>query len=207
MDPDEKRYETLPGREIVDATADAMRARGFDVIVAEDGREALKKLKEIVPEGSSVMTGSSTTLYEIGFSALLEEGRWNDMHRLVLEEQDPAKRAEVRKEVAIRADFFLASANALSSDGKIVSCDASGSRVSAYPFDAKRLVLVVGAQKIAGSLEEAMARVRNYAFLLEDQRARKAYGVGSSLAKWVILEREAIPHRVTVILVNEKLGF
>ncbi len=207
MELNEDRYARVPGRDVIDATVAAMKARGFDVVTAENGHEALEKLKGIVPKGASVMTGSSTTLNEIGFSALLAEGVWNDLHKQVLEEQDQAKRADIRKEAAIKADFFIASVNALSKNGELVSCDASGSRVSAYPFDAKRLVLVVGAQKIAVSLEEAMARVREYAFQLEDQRARKAYGMGSALAKWVILEREIVPHRVTVILVNEKLGF
>ena len=131
MELNEDRYARVPGRDVIDATVAAMKARGFDVVTAENGHEALEKLKGIVPKGASVMTGSSTTLNEIGFSALLAEGVWNDLHKQVLEEQDQAKRADIRKEAAIKADFFIASVNALSKNGELVSCDASGSRVSA----------------------------------------------------------------------------
>lgn len=207
MNLDENRYASIPEKSVLDAVADSMRERGFDVIRAENKHDALEKLKEIVPEGSSVITGSSTTLREIGFNELLDAGAWKDMHKAIFEEPDQAKRMQMRKEANIGADFFIASVNAVSKDGALVSCDASGSRVSAYPYDAKRLVFIIGAQKIAGSIEDAMKRVREYAFPLEDQRARAAYGVGSSLSKWVILEKEPIPHRITIILVNEKLGF
>ena len=88
-----------------------------------------------------------------------------------------------------------------------MACDASGSRGTAYPFAAKNLILVAGVQKITTTLDEAMKRVREYVYPLEDERAKKAYGMSSTTGKWVIIEREIIPNRTTLILVKEKLGF
>ncbi len=207
MELEHGRFGKMPARDAIDATAEALKGRGFDVVLAKDRKEALEKVKEIVPEGSSVITGSSTSLREIGFNELLDSGRWKNLHKPILEEQDHAKRMQMRKRANIEADFFIASVNAVTKDGALVSCDASGSRVSAYPYDANRLVFIVGAQKIVDNIDEAMERVRKYAFPLEDQRAKEAYGMGSLLAKWVILEREPIPHRITIVLVSEKLGF
>jgi hypothetical protein len=75
---------------------------------------------------------------------------------------------------------FLGSVNAITQAGELVACDASGSRVGAYPFAAKKLVLVAGIQKIVPTLEDAIKRIREYVYPLEDKRAMKAYGMHSS---------------------------
>ena len=154
------------------------------------------------------MNGSSTTLTEIGFTEYLKSGShgWKNLHLLILEEKDPTQQLELRRKAA-SAEYFLGSVNAISKTGALIACDASGSRVTAYPFAAKKLILVAGTQKICDSLDEAMQRVRDYVFPLEDARALKAYGRNSSLGKWVIIEKEVIPDRITLILVKEKLGF
>jgi hypothetical protein len=65
----------------------------------------------------------------------------------------------------------------------------------------------VGAQKIVKNTDEGMRRIYKHTFLLEDQRARKAYGVGSGVNKILIINKEIQPKRAMVILVKEKLGF
>ena len=89
----------------------------------------------------------------------------------------------------------------------MVAVDRSGSRVSAYPFAAKKVILIIGAQKITANLEQAMRRIREYVFPLEDNRAKKAYGMGSALGKWVIIENEFEKDRISIVLVKEILGF
>ncbi|MEK6941358.1 MAG: LUD domain-containing protein, partial [archaeon] len=123
----------------------------------------------------------------------------------ILKESDWPKQAELRRQATI-AEYFLGSVNAISKNGELVACDASGSRVGAYLFSAKNLILVAGVNKITPSLETAMQRVREQAFPLENERAMKAYGMGSSTAKWAIIEKDR-PGRTKLILVKEKLGF
>ena len=69
------------------------------------------------------------------------------------------------------------------------------------------LILVVGTQKIVSNLATGIARIEEYAFPLEDARAKNAYGISSSTSKWAIIEGEKNPNRVKLILVKEKLGF
>jgi hypothetical protein len=67
--------------------------------------------------------------------------------------------------------------------------------------------LVVGTQKIVPDLEGGLRRIYDHAFPLEDARAQAAYGIHSSVNKIVIINREIDPGRITVVLVDEALGF
>jgi L-lactate utilization protein LutC len=205
---DAERWNRLPSSDTVERTARAAEARGIRVIVVENGDGALAALQRIVPRGAEVMNGSSTTLAEIGYEDLLAGGKsgWKDLHVVITSENDDAKRAELRRK-SVAADYFISSANAIAETGEIVACDASGSRVGAWPFAAGHLVLVVGINKIVPTLDDALRRVREYAYRLEDARARKAYGTPSMIGKCVILAQEKAPDRITLILVRESLGY
>ena len=131
---------------------------------------------------------------------------WKNLHEEILKENDVAKQMDLRRK-SVTAEYFLGSVNAIAKTGELVACDASGSRVTAYPFAAKNLILVAGEQKITSNLDEAIKRVREYVYPFENERAQEAYGMNSTTGKWVIIEREVIPNRTTLILVKEKLGF
>lgn len=186
----------------------AMEGRGFTVEVVADRDEALEKVESLLPEGAEVMTGSSTTLQEIGFIDSLEKNtkNWMNLSAVIWVENDEVKRNKLRRQ-ATAADYFLASANAVTVDGQLIAVDLTGSRVTALPFAAGKVILVVGKQKITQSIDAAMERIREYVFPKEDARALKAYGMNSDFGKWVIVERELQPGRITVVLVDEELGF
>ncbi len=202
-------FQTIPNLDVINKTVDAIKNRGINVILVENKKEALDKLKSIIPPSSKIMNGSSTSLIEIGFTDYLKSGNhgWVNLHDEILQEKDWVKQSDLRRKAIVDADYFLGSVNAISEDGQLVAVDASGSRVGAYPFAAGKLILVAGVQKIVPNLETAMKRIREYVFPQEDERAKKAYGMGSALSKWVIIEREANPQRTTLILVKEKLGY
>ncbi len=201
-------WNKLATAAVVEETAKNLRQRGVNVIIVRDGHAALQRLQKIIPSGSQVMTGSSTTLQEIGFIDLLQtnESSWQNVQAKIWNESDENKRAQLRRQ-ALTSEYFVASANALARSGEIIAVDATGSRVGAFPFAAEHLILVVGTQKIVESLAAGMQRIREYVFPLEDERAKVAYGVGSRFGKWVIIEHEATSDRITVILVEEKVGF
>ena len=75
------------------------------------------------------------------------------------------------------------------------------------PPGAGRVIFVVGTQKIVPDLEEGLLRINEYAYRLEDARAQAAYGVRSAVNKVLIINREITPGRITVVLVDEVLGF
>lgn len=204
----DKEWTKAPSEKILKETVDSLTQRGIKVVLVDNKEQALEKIKELVPEGVSIANGGSTTLVQIGFVDYLQGGShgWKNLHEQVLKEKDPIKQADLRRKMTT-ADYFLGSVNAISKEGELVACDATGSRVSAYPFSAKNLMIVAGFQKITDNLEEAMKRVREHVYPLENERAKKAYGQGTTFGKWVIIEHEKIPNRTTLILVKESLGF
>jgi L-lactate utilization protein LutB len=205
---DPGKWNILPTPDIVKRTAEAVEARGIRVMLAENGDEALALLKDLIPPGSEVMNGSSTTLIEIGYMELLESGMsgWRDLHAVITSEDDAEKRAELRRK-AVGAEYFISGTNAIAQTGEMVSCDASGSRVGAWPFAAGKLIIVAGINKIVPSLPDAMLRVWEYSYKLEDARVRRAQGTSSMIGKCVILFHEKNPGRVMLILVEEALGY
>jgi hypothetical protein len=205
---DPARWNRMPSEAGVAETASAVGKRGVRVIRVRDRSEALGALTRIVPRGAEVMNGSSTTLIEIGFEALLASGNagWVDLHGRITAENDDRKRGELRRK-AVAAEYFFSGANAIAMTGEIVACDRTGSRVGAWPFAAGHLVIVAGTNKIVPSLDDALRRVREYAFPLENARAKHAYGTPSRIGKCVILANEEVEGRVTLVLVGESLGY
>ncbi len=203
-------WNQIPSQAELTKTAELMKQRGFEVIIAKDKSEALELIKSLIPSGSSVMNGSSTTLHQIGFSDYLKEANhgWINLHEAILAEKDPQKARRLRRE-SLLADYFLGSVNAFTAAGQLVAVDRTGSRVGAYPFAAGNLILVAGVNKLVKNLDDAFARVAKYVMPMEDQRMKAAYGpeMSTGLGKWVIMEHEVIPGRTKIILVKEKLGY
>lgn len=201
-------FDKIPSDDVITKTAEAIKSRGINVIVVNSGKDARKLIIETIPKGAEVANGSSTTLHEIGYIDYLKAGQhgWKNYQEIILKEKDPQKQADLRRK-ATTAEYFVGSVNAIAETGELVIVNASGSAVSAYPFAAKNLIIVAGAQKIVPTLEGAMKRVREYVYPLEEKRFFKEYGMHSTIGKWVIIEREIFAGRTTLILVKEKLGF
>lgn len=194
--------------ETINKTKEALEKHGINVILVEDKESAFKLINATIPPDSEVMTGSSTTLYQIGFMDYYISGKhpWKNIGSPIFLEKDKEKQSAMRRK-SITSEYFIASINAITEDGLLVAVDRSGSRVGAFPFGAKKLLLVSGVNKIVPTLSDAFDRIRNVVFPQENERAKKAYGTGTSFGKWVIIENEFIKDRTTLILIKDNLGF
>ena len=203
----ENAWEVLPDARVVEETLGALKARGFKAELVPGREAALKLVQSLIPAGGQVMTGSSRTLDEIGFTALLTSGShpWVNLKAQIVAEKDGEKQMELRRR-AIFADYFLGSVHAITRSGEMVAGSASGSQLAAYAFGGKNLILVAGTQKITADLNEAFRRLREHTTPLEDRRMKGLGAPGTYLSRIIVLEREA-RRSVHVVLVNEKLGF
>lgn len=202
-----KLWEKLPEQEIVQETIRALNARGFKAELVPDRRAALERVRELIPDGAEVMTGSSKTLEEIGLVGALASGdnRWNNLKAEIVAEKDRGKQMKLRR-MATFADYFLGSVHAITSKGQMVAGSASGSQLAAYAFGGKSLIIVAGTNKITEDLEEGLLRLREHSTPLEDRRMKSLGFPGTYLSKIFIYEGE-MQRNVHVILVNERLGF
>lgn len=186
----------------------ALESRGIKAELAENKEAALERLKKIIPAGAEVMTGGSTTLEQIGFVGLLKSGKhpWKNLKDEILAEKDPAKQAELRKR-SVTSEYFLGSVHAVTETGEIVVASATGSQIPSYSFTSENVIWVLGTQKIVPNLELGLKRVREHSYPLEDRRMKSIGFGGSAIGKILIFEREIMERKITLIFVNEKLGF
>jgi hypothetical protein len=203
----DERLDALPGDDRLDRTVANLEDRGFEVVLVDDASEALAELKTRIPAGATTMNGHSTTLEQIGFVDYLVDGDhdWVNLHEEVLA-LDGEEAATARRE-SQTADYFLGSVNAIAESGELLAADASGSRVGAYPFAAKNLLLVSGVNKVVADLDTARDRLQNLAYRLEDARARDEYGTESVVATELTYRFESEDDRTTLVLVEDRLGF
>jgi hypothetical protein len=191
-------------RAAVDRTAQALRARGFNVDIADDSAAARDAVLALVPEGAEVGQGASITLDQIGVTAAIEAGGHEAIRPKTRSMDRATQMREIRK-LGAAPDIQLNSVQAVTEDGQILVVAASGSQLGPISFGAGRVILVVGAQKIVPDLETAFRRVDEYSLPLENVRARQAYGRNSAVNKLLIM-RGDFPGRTTVVLVRDAVG-
>lgn len=201
-------FTDLADQATIDKTLVGLKARNVQAEFVQTAAEAVEAIKKLIPNGASVMTGSSTTLNQIGFTDLLKDGQhpWNNLKNAIVAETDATKQSELRRQSSL-AQYFLGSVHAVTSDGELLIASASGSQLGPYAFTADNVIWVVGAQKIVPTLDDAFKRVREHVFPLEDARMKSTGAPGSVFGKWLIFEREVMPRKIHLILVNEVLGF
>ncbi len=188
-------------------TAAALEANGITVLRAPNSAEAKRMVLDLIPAGSQVHQGASQSLEAAGITEEIEKsGRYKPL-RPRLHSMDRATQADEIRRLSASPDVMLGSVHAITETGSLVVASASGSQIGPYASGARKVILLVGTQKIVPDLEDALRRVDEYAFPLEDARAQAAYGVHSGVNKVLIINREWVPGRITVVLCDEALGF
>jgi len=210
-DIDFAKYQTVPSNEAIHHAKAALEAKNHKVTIVETRAEALEAVKNAVPKGASVMNAGSVTLSEIGLTEHLKhQSEWVNLHEQILAEKDQQKAADLRRH-SITADYFFSSVCAVSETGDFVVVDLTGSRTGAFSFSAGHLVLVVGANKIVPTYEDAVARAHNFCLPMESARVRVAYKVpASSINNFVAIRGGnpwGAPGRFHLIIVKEVLGY
>jgi hypothetical protein len=196
---------------VLETVKSALAPRGINAEIVTTRADALALLKQRIPAGSSLSTGASETLKEIGFEDLLKSQNhaWRNLKAEYLAESDPATQLLLRRQSSL-ADYFLGSVHAVTHAGQVVIASASGSQLAPYAYTAKNVVWIVGAQKIVATLDDALKRIHEHIIPHEELRMRALTGgkMGTSLNKLLIFEKEAafLGRSITLILVKEPTG-
>ena len=190
-----------------------LESRNMTGYYAASKEEALKIALDLIPEKSSVTMGGAMSVHEIGLVDALKEGDYDFIDRDDYED----KREAMLK--AYDADFFLSSANAMTEDGILVNIDGNSNRVSAIAQGPRKVIFIVGMNKVCKDLDGAMKRARNVAAPINAQR----FGLSTPCTKtgacmdckspdticcqFLITRFSRHAGRIHVILVNDTLGF
>ena len=207
LDSLNRRFATLADEARVTRAAAALEANGITAIRAANSAEAKRIVMGLLPAGAQVHQGASQSLQETGIAdEILNSDRYEALHPRIWSMDRETQADEIRR-MSASPDFMLGSVHAVTETGSLVAASASGSQLGPYAAGAGKVILVVGTQKIVSDLDEALRRVYEYAFPLEDARAEAAYGIHSRVNKILVINGEWEAGRTTVVLVDEVLGF
>ena len=188
-------------------------SRNMTGYYASSAEEAKKIALELIPEGSTVTMGGGMSVHEIGLVDALKNGNYDFLDRDKAEDKRAAMLA------AYDADFFLSSCNAITEDGVLINIDGNANRVSAIAQGPKKVLFIVGMNKVCSDVDGAMKRARNVAAPINAQR----FGLDTPCSKtgscfnckspdticcqFLITRFSRHADRIHVILVNDNLGF
>ena len=180
---------------------------------AASKEEALQTALGLIEEGASVTMGGGESVHAIGLPATLKEGPYNFIDRDAYEDKRAAMLA------AYDADVFLSSVNAMTEDGVLVNIDGNSNRVSAIAQGPKKVIFIVGMNKVCDDIDGAVKRARNVAAPINAQRfglKTPCSETGSCMnctspdticCQFLITRYSRHEGRIHVILVNDSLGF
>ncbi len=190
-----------------------LKSRNMEGYYAADRAEALRLALDIIGEGSSVAMGGAMSAWEIGLVDALKTGNYRFIDRDAMEDKRAAMLA------AYDADVFISSVNAMTQDGVLVNIDGNANRVSAIAQGPKKVLFIVGLNKVCADTDSAMKRARNVAAPTNAQR----FGLNTPCTKtgtcmnckspdticcqFLVTRYSRHPGRIHVILVNDALGF
>jgi L-lactate utilization protein LutB len=209
MDPNTVKRNDLLAQKVIKG----LQSRNMTGYYVQTKEEALKLALSLIPEGSTVTMGGGMSVYETGLVKALKEGNYNYIDR----EEAQDRRAAMLK--AYDADFFLASTNAITDDGVLVNIDGNANRVSAIAYGPKKVLMIVGMNKVCPDVDTAMKRARNVAAPINNQRFNSnnpCVKTGSCAnckspdticCQFLVTRYSKHTDRIHIILVNDNLGF
>ena len=203
-----KRNELLAAKVIK-----GLASRNMQGYYAASAGDAVEIALSIIGQGATVTMGGGMSVHEIGLVKALKAGNY----RFIDRDEMPDKRAAML--AAYEADVFLSGANAITEDGVLVNIDGNANRVSAIAQGPKKVVFIVGMNKVCNDVDGALKRARNVAAPINAQRfglSTPCTKTGSCMdckspdticCQFLVTRYSKHPGRIHVILVNDTLGF
>jgi len=195
-----------------------LEKRRMEGSYSSSASQARDEIVTMIAQGASVYRCGSMTTTGIGLWEKLAERPDVTIIAPYQPGLSPEQALELRHQ-GLRADIMIASSNAITLDGRLVNLDGSENRIAAMTFGPKKVILVVGMNKVAPDLESAMTRVKHYAAPVNAIRI----GVKTPCAEtglcsdckspqricnmWSIIEGHTVKGRIHVKLVGENLGY
>lgn len=198
-----------------------LESNNFDVYIVGTAKEAGELvMKELLPASGAktISYGGSMTMKAAGLHDALRDLKDVEVKSPDAPGQSQEEKIERRRQ-GLLVDFFISGTNAVTESGHLVNLDMTGNRVAAITFGPKRVVILVGRNKIVPSLDAAMYRIKEYASPVNAMRldcktpcvktshCEDCNSPGRICNTWTITERSFPKGRITIVLINEELGF
>lgn len=212
MSPKEQYNSIIAEKVIVN-----LKKRNMEGYYCKNKKEALEKVIELTPKGSKISWGGSESLFEIGLIDFFSDNKEYTVYdRYKLKTREEIEETFIK---SFNCDYYFASSNAVTMDGKLINIDGTGNRVAAMIYGPKNVILIVGINKIEKDEQSAMTRARNNASVLNAIRLNADVPCTKSgscvdctndsciCCHIVVTRMSRIKNRIKVIIVGEELGF
>lgn len=202
---------------VFETTLNALEKNGFKGILVSSKEEAAEKIMEIAEDCSSIGIAGTHTVRALGVLPKLEQAGKVMSDHWKFKPGTPEE-LECRKNQG-RVDLFLVSSNAVTMNGEIVNRDGCGNRVNAMTFGPRKVVIVIGKNKITPDLESALARIEEVAAPIRAMSLNRktpcvktGYCMDCDSPERIcritsIIHKRPVMTDITVILIPEDLGY
>ncbi len=199
----------------MERTADALRKNNMEATCVKTAQDVVPVVRSLLHPGDVVSNGGSVSLAETGVMDLMRSGEYRFLDREGLSGDELGR---VYRD-AFSADAYFASANAVTDAGEIFNVDGNGNRVAAIAFGPKKVILVVGCNKLVADLHEAETRLETLAAPANTKRLSCAtpcretgvcahcHSPARVCCTYTVQRFQRQKGRIHVILVAEPLGF
>ena len=213
----------------IEKTIENLRKNGIEAVFAEDKQAVCKKVGEMLFDGCTITAGGSVSLKESGVWDIINDKKYNFYDRakqgITPEEQEEAFKA------AIGCDFFFCSSNAVTENGELVNVDGRANRISSISFGPKKVVMIVGVNKIVSDVKEGFLRIKKIAApkncvrlgidtpcsklghcVSLEKNSNPAMTDGCMnehriCANYLVSAKQTVKNRILVIICGESLGY
>lgn len=201
----------------INRTIEALKKNNMNGYLAKDKEEIVNIIETIIKKEDVVSCGGSMSLFEVGIIDYLREEQYNFLDRY----EEGLSRDEIENifRQSFFADSYITSTNAITEEGELYNVDGNGNRVAAMLYGPKKVIVVVGVNKIVKDIDEAIRRNREIAAPANAKRlnrktpcAKVGYCMDCNsddriCNEYTIIKRQGNKERIHVIFLNEELGY
>ncbi|MBC8014787.1 MAG: lactate utilization protein [Sporomusaceae bacterium] len=202
---------------IANKTVAALMKNDFQATYCPTRQEAVEQILALIPVEGTIGAGGSWTIGQLGLLDSLD-ARGNIIFNHGLPGLTAEDKMEIRRK-QLTCDVFLTSTNAVTIDGRLVNTDGVGNRVAAMIFGPKKVIIVVGINKIVKDIVEAEKRIKLYAAPINNKRLNTlnpcirtgectdCQGPTRICNVTTILNKRPVLTDIHIFVIGEELGF
>lgn len=211
-------HQKVWNKKVAEKLIKALEKRRMEGSYAETADQAKTEILEMIEEGSTVFRNGTMTAVGMGLWEAVAALPGVKLIDPYVQGLTPEQGLALRRQ-GLTADVMIAGSNAVTLDGRLVNLDGMGNRVAAMAFGPRKVILVVGINKVVPDIETAKARVKNYAApvnairlnlktpCVEDGICNDCHSEQRICNIWSIIEGHMIKGRIHVKLIGEALGY
>ena len=194
--------------DIINETIKNLEVNNFTVHFFQKGADAVPKILKKLEPAKSISRGGSVTVDALGIIDKIKERGMPFRDYIKREDRLPS----------LMAEYYITSSNAITRDGKLVNMDGFGNRVAAISCGPRQVLIVAGTNKIVNDVDEGIERIKEIAAPLNAKRLNKntpcvETGICEDcdsperICRVISIVARPYEDRITIYLINEKLGY